>query len=153
MTRSEGHERGPEASVPGPRPRDGYGSGDQAQDPWVLVGEETPAFDDHRWELYDITTDWSQARDLSKEQPDKLHELQRLWLIEAVKYNVLPLDDRVSERLNPDLAGRPVLIRGNSQLLFGGMGRLSETLGDHHQEQVACGHRRAGRPRRRGSKG
>jgi hypothetical protein len=67
------------------------------------------------------------ARDLSKEHPDKLHELQRLWLIEAVKYGVLPLDDRVGERLNPDLAGRPVLIKGNSQLLFGGMGRLSES--------------------------
>jgi arylsulfatase A-like enzyme len=95
--------------------------------PWVLVGEQVPAFDDDDWELYDTTTDWTQARDLSKEHPDKLHELQRLWLIEATKYNVLPLDDRVGERLNPDLAGRPTLIKGNSQLLFGGMGRLSES--------------------------
>jgi arylsulfatase A-like enzyme len=95
--------------------------------PWILVGEQAPAFDDDRWELYDTTTDWSQARDLAKEHPDKLHELQRLWLIEAVRYGVLPLDDRVGERLNPDLAGRPTLIRGNSQLLFGGMGRLSES--------------------------
>ena len=53
-------------------------------------------------------------------------ELQRLFLIEAAKYNVLPLDDRRVERFNSDLAGRPQLIRGNSQLLFGGMGRLSE---------------------------
>jgi arylsulfatase len=58
--------------------------------------------------------------------PEKLHELQRLWLIEAVKYNVLPLDDRQIERINSDLAGRPVLVKGNSQILFGGMGRLSE---------------------------
>src|SRR6516165_5894698 len=58
--------------------------------------------------------------------PDKLHELQRLWLIEATRYNVLPIDDRVIEKVNPDTAGRPVLIRGNTQLLFGGMGRLSE---------------------------
>jgi arylsulfatase len=49
-----------------------------------------------------------------------------LFLIEAAKYNVLPLDDRRIERFNPDLAGRPNLIRGKSQLLFGGMGRLSE---------------------------
>ena len=95
--------------------------------PWILVGGEVPAFDDDHWELYDTTSDWSQAHDLAAEHPDKLHELQRLWLIEATKYNVLPLDDRVGERLNPDLAGRPVLIRGNSQLLFGGMGRLSES--------------------------
>jgi arylsulfatase len=94
--------------------------------PWILVGEQVPAFDDDVWELYDTTSDWTQARDLSKEMPDKLHELQRLWLIEAVRYNVLPLDDDVGRRLNSDLAGRPVLIRGDTQLLFGSMGRLSE---------------------------
>ena len=58
--------------------------------------------------------------------PEKLAELQELWLIEARKYNVLPLDDRRIERFNSDLAGRPVLIKGNTQLLFGGMGRLTE---------------------------
>lgn len=94
--------------------------------PWLLVGEQVPAFDDDVWELYDTTKDWSQAKDLSKEMPQKLHELQRLWLIEAVRYNVLPMDDDVGRRLNSDLAGRPVLIKGKSQILFGGMGRLSE---------------------------
>jgi arylsulfatase len=58
--------------------------------------------------------------------PEKLHELQRLWLIEAARYNVLPIDDRGAERFNSDLAGRPVLLKGNTQLLFGGMGRLGE---------------------------
>jgi arylsulfatase len=90
------------------------------------VGETPPAFDDDVWELYDTNKDWSQANDLSKKMPDKLHQLQRLWLIEATRYGVLPLDDRVAERLNADLAGRPVLIRGNRQILFEGMGRLSE---------------------------
>ncbi len=94
--------------------------------PWLLQGEQTPTFDNDVWELYDTTTDWTQARDLSAEHPEKLRELRRLWLIEATKYNVLPLDDRVGERINSDLAGRPVLIRGNSQILFGSMGRLSE---------------------------
>ena len=47
-------------------------------------------------------------------------------MIEAARYKVLPLDDRLFEKLNPDLAGRPVLIKGKTQLLFGGMGRLSE---------------------------
>ncbi len=92
--------------------------------PWLQ--EPTIPFDDDVWELYDGSKDWSQAHDLSKEMPEKLHELQRLWLIEAAKYNVLPLDDRRIERFNPDLAGRPTLIRGNSQLLFAGMGRLNE---------------------------
>ena len=95
--------------------------------PWVLVGGQMPAFDDDVWELYDGNSDWSQAKDLSAEMPDKLHELQRLWLIEATKFNAIPLDDRSGERLNSDLAGRPTLIRGDSQLLFENMGRLSES--------------------------
>ena len=93
--------------------------------PWLMT-EVAPPFADDVWELYDGSSDFSQANDLSAEHPEKLAELQRLWLIEAVKNNVLPLDDRTGERLNPDLAGRPTLIRGNSQLFFAGMGRLSE---------------------------
>jgi arylsulfatase A-like enzyme len=91
--------------------------------PWVST--EMPAFDDDVWELYG-PDDWTQAHDLAGEQPEKLHQLQRLFLMEAGKYNVLPLDDRRFERLNPDLAGRPQLVHGTSQLLFGRMGRLSE---------------------------
>lgn len=94
--------------------------------PWAMGGAVMPAFDDDVWELYDGNSDWTQANDLSKEHPDKLRELQRLWLIEAVKYNVLPLDDRQIERINPASAGRPSLIKGTSQMLYAGMGRLSE---------------------------
>ena len=94
--------------------------------PWLLVGEEVPAFDDDVWELYDTNADWTQFEDVAAQHPEKLHELQRLFLIEATKNNVLPLDDRVAERLDPDIAGRPALVRGNRQRLFGGMGRLSE---------------------------
>jgi arylsulfatase A-like enzyme len=96
--------------------------------PWETGSDvKLPAFDDDVWELYDTTKDWSQSKNLAKEQPQMLHKLQRLWLIEAVKYNVLPLDDRAAERTNPDLAGRPQLTKGKRQLLFGGMGRLSES--------------------------
>lgn len=91
--------------------------------PW-LTGE-LPAFDDDVWELYS-PDDWTQANNIAAENPEQLAHLQRLWLIEATKYQVLPLDDRRYERLNADLAGRPTLIRGTSQLLFGGMGRLTE---------------------------
>jgi arylsulfatase A-like enzyme len=91
--------------------------------PWVLA--ESPPIEDDVWELY-AADDWTQAHNLAAEQPDKLAELQRLFLIEAAKYNVLPLDDRRAERFNADIAGRPQLIQGNRQLLFGGMGRLSE---------------------------
>ena len=96
--------------------------------PWELMGgPKLPEFDDDVWELYDGSKDWSQARDLSQEMPEKLHQLQRLFLIEAVRYNVLPLDDRGAERLLPELAGRPVLVKGTSQLFFPCMKRLSES--------------------------
>ena len=91
--------------------------------PWVVA--PTPPIDDDVWELYG-PDDWTQARNIADENPAKLAELQRLFLIEATKYNVLPLDDRRVERFNADLAGRPQLVKGNTQLLFGGMGRLSE---------------------------
>ncbi|MDT5390695.1 MAG: hypothetical protein QOE04_4336, partial [Mycobacterium sp.] len=90
--------------------------------PWKA--DTPPLFADDVWELYG-PDDWTQAHDLSAENPEKLAELQRLWLIEAVKYNVVPLDDRGFERINPDIAGRPQLIRGNTQLLFDKM-RVSE---------------------------
>ena len=94
--------------------------------PWETGAVTLPPFDEDVWELYDTSTDWTQSKNLAKEMPEKLAALQRRWLIEAVKYNVVPLDDRFAERANADLAGRPQLIKGNRQLLFGGMGRLTE---------------------------
>ena len=87
---------------------------------WTAVTRHSTAVDpraprsfaDDTWELYDTNTDWSQARDLAAEMPEKLAELQALFIEEAKKYNVLPLDDRRVERFNSDLAGRPTLITG-----------------------------------------
>jgi arylsulfatase A-like enzyme len=92
--------------------------------PWDAHGA-MPAYDDDVWELY-APDDWTQAHDVSAENPVMLAKLQRLFLIEATRYGVLPLDDRRVERFNAELAGRPTLIQGNSQLLFGGMTRLTE---------------------------
>src|SRR6188472_1133734 len=92
--------------------------------PWETGQVKTIAFDDDVWELYDTSKDWSQARDLAKAQPDMLHKLQQLWLIEAVKYNVLPLDDRFAERGDSQIAGRPELVSGNRQIVFGGLTRV-----------------------------
>jgi arylsulfatase A-like enzyme len=91
--------------------------------PWVVA--PLPAYDADVWELYS-PDDWTQSKNIAKENPDKLRDMQRLFLIEATKYNVLPLDDRRVERFNPDLAGRPTLIKGDRQILFGSMGRLTE---------------------------
>jgi arylsulfatase len=93
--------------------------------PWVLTGPQPPLNDDV-WELYDTTKDWSQAHDLAKDMPEKVAELQRFFDLQASKYNVFPLDDRKGERSNPDLAGRPTVVHGNTQLLFPGMRRVQE---------------------------
>lgn len=93
--------------------------------PWQTTGDVGIAFDDDVWELYDGSTDWTQAHDLSKEQPEKLYELQRLFLIEATRYQVLPLDDRSFERVLPEVSKKPSLV-GNKQTLFPGMGGLVE---------------------------
>jgi arylsulfatase len=104
---------------------DGWTAVTRHSTPWVMA-DELPSFDEDVWELYDTTSDWSQAHDLAAELPEKLAELKRLWREEAARHNVLPLDDRRIERFNSDLAGRPLLVRGGSQLLFGDMRRLSE---------------------------
>ncbi len=77
--------------------------------PWAPQNAKVPALDDDKWELYS-DQDWTQANDLAAEMPDKLRELQRQWIIEATRYNVLPIDDRMTEKMNPDTAGRPILI-------------------------------------------
>ncbi|HKE60128.1 MAG TPA: arylsulfatase [Pyrinomonadaceae bacterium] len=93
--------------------------------PWIMVGAQ-PSLDEDVWELYDTSKDWSQAHDLAKEQPQKLLELKMQFALEASKYNVFPLDDRKGERANPDLAGRPTVVHGSTQLLFPGMRRIQE---------------------------
>jgi arylsulfatase A-like enzyme len=92
--------------------------------PWVF-DQQPPPISEDVWELYG-PDDWTQSNDLAVEMPEKLEELQRLFILEASKYNVFPLDDRRPERFNSDLAGRPVLVRGTRQILFGGMDRLLE---------------------------
>ncbi|MFM1724486.1 MULTISPECIES: arylsulfatase [Rhodococcus] len=68
--------------------------------PWLMAtyGLQLPTFDEDRWELYDTSVDWSQARDLADEFPEKLAELQQKFLVEAARFQVLPLDDRTVTR-------------------------------------------------------
>ena len=92
--------------------------------PWLLA--ENPPINADVWELYE-PGDWTQANNVADENPEQLGRLQDLFLSEAARHNALPLDDRRSERFDPDRAGRPQLIKGKTQLLYGGMGRLSES--------------------------
>nr|WP_298727641.1 arylsulfatase [uncultured Steroidobacter sp.] len=74
--------------------------------------------DQEPWELYNIEEDFSQARDLAQQYPEKLRQLQDLWRVEAAKYNVLPPDWRGTMRMNAELMGRPNLIRGRSSITY-----------------------------------
>jgi len=72
--------------------------------------------DNSGWELYDVRSDFSLANDLAAKNPKKLAEMQALFLTEARKYGVLPLDDRVFERLDPAAMGRPDLMAGRKAM-------------------------------------
>ena len=81
------------------------------------------------WELYDTRTDFSLVNDLSMQHPDKLAALQAMFLEEAARYQVLPIDDRTVERVNAAIAGRPDLMAGRSSLtLAQGMTGMSENV-------------------------
>jgi arylsulfatase A-like enzyme len=67
--------------------------------PWVLTmtGATKDVMNGFKWELYDLSKDWTQSKDLASQMPDKLRDMKQLWMMEAAKYNVFPLDDsRVS---------------------------------------------------------
>ncbi|HET8732379.1 MAG TPA: arylsulfatase [Anaeromyxobacteraceae bacterium] len=106
---------------------DGWFAGTVHKYPWS--GEARAPLLEDRWELYDTRSDFSLANDLSAQHPEKLKELQQLFMAEAVKYNVLPIDDRLVERLNARLAGRPDLMGERTSLtLYPGMIGLLEDV-------------------------
>ena len=96
--------------------------------PWA-VGAAAPPLDQDKWELYDTNSDWTQARDLAAENPGKLSELQDQFLIEAAKYDVFPIDDRLGERFNPALAGRPDLMGDRTSMtVYRGMSLMENAV-------------------------
>jgi arylsulfatase len=106
---------------------DGWLAGTVHRAAWEYTPRATLEKD--KWELYDTHTDFSLTNDLAANKSTKLKELQDLFLKEAVKYSVLPLDDRTVERLNAGLVGRPDLMAGRTSLtVFEGMTGMSENV-------------------------
>ena len=106
---------------------DGWLAGTVHRAPWEFK-PRGPLADD-KWELYDTRTDFSLANDLAAKNPAKLKEMQQLFLKEAVKYHVLPLDDRTLERFNAATSGRPDLMAGRTSLtVYEGMTGMSENV-------------------------
>jgi arylsulfatase A-like enzyme len=92
--------------------------------PWQ-VNNVAPDPDEYPWELYNVTEDFSQSRNLAKENPKKLQDLEALFLIEAAKYKVLPIDSSFADRADPAI--RPNLNRGRTHFeYYPGMIRIPE---------------------------
>src|SRR5262249_54196298 len=86
--------------------------------PWLMGLRKMPdVVNGYKWELYNLKDDFSQANDLAAKNPDKLRQLQELFLVEASKYQVFPLDNDVLGRL---LAPRPSYTAGRSVFTYSG---------------------------------
>ena len=106
---------------------DGWLAGTLHRAPWEPKPRTTLL--DDKWELYDTRNDFSLVNNLATKNPMKLKELQDLFLKEAVKNHVLPIDDRVFERMIPAMAGRPDLMGGRTSLtVYEGMTGMSENV-------------------------
>lgn len=110
---------------------DGWTAVTKHRTPWDLANREPIPFESDVWELYDITADFSQAKNLAAEHPERLAQLQQLFLSEARRFNVLPLDDRGIERMDAAIAGRHVNDVGNRVTLYPGTRRLSPEAWPH----------------------
>jgi arylsulfatase len=108
--------------------RDGWFARTIHRAPWQ-TGKQKPLQDDV-WDLYYVPDDFSLANNLATSHPGKIEEMKALFMTEAAKYHVLPIDDRTIERTNPTLAGRPDLIGDRTSLtLYEGMdGMLENTF-------------------------
>jgi arylsulfatase len=87
--------------------------------PWLMGQAAMPeVVNGYKWELYNLTKDFSQANDLAATNPDKLQQMQELFLLEAAKYNVFPLDNSILERL---LTPRPSATAGRKEFTYSGV--------------------------------
>jgi arylsulfatase A-like enzyme len=85
--------------------------------PWLMGTTQLPDVNDYKWELYNLTEDYSQFNDLAAKMPDKLKEMQALFMTEAEKYQVLPLDNSILPRL---LTPRPSAVAGRTVFTYSG---------------------------------
>src|SRR5207344_2054555 len=85
--------------------------------PWLMATGKLPDVNEYKWELYNLTEDYSQYNDLAARNPDKLKEMQALFLAEAAKYQVLPLDNSILTRL---VTPRPSAVAGQSVFTYKG---------------------------------
>jgi arylsulfatase len=106
---------------------EGWFAGTIHRAPWEKVPRRK--LQEDKWELYDTSNDFSLANNLAATNPEKLKELQGVFMEEAKKYRVLPIDDRTLERFNAAMVGRPDLMGDRTSLtLSSGMVGMSENV-------------------------
>jgi arylsulfatase A-like enzyme len=106
---------------------DGWLAGTIHKAPWEA--KPSRSLEEDVWELYEVRKDFSLVDDRAAEKPKKLRELQALFMKEAEKNHVLPIDDRFLERIDPALAGRPDLMKGRTSIVLAdGMAGLQENV-------------------------
>jgi arylsulfatase len=104
-----------------------FGNRGVYQDGWFARTIHRPAWrqkpdntlQEDKWELYNTKEDFSLANDLVSQNPEKLKEMQALFMTEAEKFHVLPLDDRLLERTNAALMGRPTVMGERKSVTYG----------------------------------
>jgi arylsulfatase len=104
-----------------------FGNRGVYQDGWFARTIHRPAWiqkplntmQEDKWELYNTAEDFSLANDLASQNPEKLKEMQALFMTEAEKFHVLPLDDRLLERTNAALMGRPTVMGERKSVTYG----------------------------------
>lgn len=99
--------------------KDGWWAASLSFEPWQL---ERGGYDPFKakWELYNLDKDFSQAKDVAKDNQAKLDELTALWWAEARANNALPLDWRGSERFSAELTGKPNLAGDRKKFVYPG---------------------------------
>jgi hypothetical protein len=105
--------------------RDGWFARTIHRAPWETTG--LPPLTTDVWELYNVREDFSLANNLASQEPSRLKKMEKLFMTEAAKYHVLPIDDRVIERMNAAIAGRPDVMGDRKTLtLYEGMEGMME---------------------------
>jgi arylsulfatase len=105
--------------------KDGWVAATRHSIPWLMA--QNPPLAGDVWELYNVDKDFSEADNLAAQQPEKLKKLQAVFIEEAIKNHVLPIDDRRAERFNAAIAGRPDLLGGRKTLtVYSGMTGMLE---------------------------
>ena len=106
---------------------DGWLAGTVHKAPWEANVRTT--LENDTWELYDTRSDFSLRNNLANSNPAKLKEMQAAFMVETTKYPILPIDDRLFERLIPEKVGRPDLVQGRTALtVYEGMTGMSENV-------------------------